>query len=628
MKDYNEQVQHALDIRGELLHEIKHGPVSRRAVYRKMLFAGGALAALSQLRGGNKAWAGDDPARTSFAPPTTPFLEPLVHVNRPEHVKAPGALPTAPTREANVSAGEARRAPHQAWAKGFAKTYLTVQRQVDNYSVHRELPGQSVWTYDGKLPGPTYHGRWGEPMIVRIRNELPQNHTGFGNPETSTHLHNMHNPSESDGNPDEYYPRLNPLHARDRDTGAWRDFHYPGQLAGGDPNEALGTLWYHDHRHDFTAPNTTRGLAGFHLMFDEVDSGDENDRNPKALRLPSGEYDVPLMLADRFFDHYGRLQFDQFNLDGILGNKYLVNGKIQPVMQVEPRKYRLRVLNAGPSRVYGLMLLATADTRSGLPSAKPLPTAFLIGTGGNLLPRPIPMPQPQALGAADRLDIWVDFSNMAGQQVFLANAWEQDDGRGPKGYRGSGPNGAQYDRVAPVAMMRFDVVLPKRGDAPPLPQTLRPLPWDPNDAIGRLSERQILGAADKGGSVAGGIRVREWRFDRSNGMWTINGKLYDGASPAAVVGKNTQEIWVLRNGGKWVHPAHVHMEEFRTLFRDGKKPGPDHVTYGRDDVMTLGPGETGIMAMKFRDYTGKYVMHCHNSVHEDHAMMIRFDIQG
>jgi FtsP/CotA-like multicopper oxidase with cupredoxin domain len=109
-------------------------------------------------------------------------------------------------------------------------------------------------------------------------------------------------------------------------------------------------------------------------------------------------------------------------------------------------------------------------------------------------------------------------------------------------------------------------------------------------------------------------------------MWTVNGQIYDGSRPNAVVGKDTAEIWVLQGGGSWVHPIHHHYEEHRTLFRSGIKPRPQHLDYGRDDTMNLGAGERGIMFRRFRNFTGKYVMHCHNVVHEDHAMMIRFDV--
>lgn len=640
MTDQNvREIEKALEIRREILHEIKHGGPSRRAMYRKLLFAGGALAALSQLRG-NNAWAADDPAGPEgIAPPTRPFIEPLVHVNRPAYVKKPKALLPAPDCYAQTSAGgvaEVARNEHQAWYTHWAyyrprqrKTYELTQRVVQA-KIHRDLPLQEMWGYDGKVPGPTFHSRYGEPCIVRLCNELPaiSEHRGFGCPETSMHLHNGHVPSESDGNPDDYLPRTAELNGQ-HDYGRFRDHHYPNIYAGNDPREALGTLWYHDHRHDFTAPNVYRGLAGFHLMFDEIDSGDENDPNPKALRLPSGEYDVPLMLGDRFINSQGQTVFDQFNFDGIIGNKYVVNGRIQPHFKVEPRKYRLRLLNGGVSRTFGLALMVS-DSPQGLVNHKFIEGAFIIGTGGNLLPAPIPLRNPSPLGGSQRLDVVVDFAKVPrGKYVFLVNRWEQSDGREPEGYRGSGPDGPKFDLIQGHALMRFDVELALSGGYDPsqLPPKLRELPWQDNDALSRLTEDDILKAIGKSKPFPGVERVREWKFDRTNGQWAVNGQLFDGSTPAARVGKDTGEIWVLQGSGSWVHPVHLHMEEHRTLFREGIKPKPHHLEYGRDDTMLLGGGERGIMYRQFRDFKGKYVMHCHNVVHEDHAMMIRFDVE-
>ena len=126
-------------------------------------------------------------------------------------------------------------------------------------------------------------------MICRIHNQLPYDHIGFGTPEITTHLHNLHTPSESDGFPGDYYgPHPDQRGPTLSASGEFFDHFYPNILAGydeigglGDPREALGTLWYHDHTVDFTAPNVYRGMAGFYLLFDDLDSGDEQDPNPK-----------------------------------------------------------------------------------------------------------------------------------------------------------------------------------------------------------------------------------------------------------------------------------------------------------------------------------------------------------
>ena len=123
--------------------------------------------------------------------------------------------------------------------------------------------------------------------------------------------------------------------------------------ANGDVRESLSTLFYHDHRVDFTAQNVYKGLVGQYLLFNQFDTGDETT----GFHLPSGQFDVPMMFGDKVFDsNTGVLFFDLFNTDGILGDKFLVNGKIQPFFQVAPRRYRLRWTNTGPSRWYQFFL--------------------------------------------------------------------------------------------------------------------------------------------------------------------------------------------------------------------------------------------------------------------------------
>src|SRR4029079_9848588 len=189
----------------------------------------------------------------------------------------------------------------------------------------------------------------------------------------------------------------------------------------GDANEALSTLWYHDHRVDFTAQNVYKGLAGFYLLFNQFDTGDETT----GFRLPSfPNYDIPMMFADRCFDPTtGLLAFDTFHLDGILGDGFLVNGVIQPVLHVSPRRYRFRWLNSGPSRFYQLYL-------TNLASPSTVHNFWQISNDGNLLPSPFQV-GAVALGVAERADVIVDFTGKAGQTFYIENRLVQDDGRGP-----------------------------------------------------------------------------------------------------------------------------------------------------------------------------------------------------
>ena len=516
-------------------------------------------------------------AGATSSPPTTPFIAPLPI---PPVLEPQASMTPAPRAAPNSGAGEARLAVHQRWDEFLPKELYEVHAREAQHSFHPELPLNTVWGYDGIVPGPTYHATYGLPVLVRMHNELPPDHVGFGIPQITTHLHNGHTPSESDGFPADFF-----------DSGFFYDQHYPNVCAGfdasppsGDVRETMNTLWYHDHRFDFTAQNVYKGLAGFYLLFDEVDSGDETDPNPRALRLPSGEFDVPLMFADKVFDADGQVFFDFFNLDGILGDKFIVNGAIQPFFKVARRKYRFRLLNTGPSRFYEFFL------SNGQPFVQ-------ISNDGNLLPQPLPRTSVR-LGVAERADVVVDFSHLRiGDRVFLENRLEQTSGRGP--------TGKILPQSSATQLLRFDVDRnPSEPDPSRVPPTLRPLPT--------IDMREV-------------VATRTWRFERKNGAWAINGKFFNVNEVRATPRRGTAEVWVLQNNsGDWQHPIHIHFEEHRILSRNGAAPPPEEVS--RKDVVRLQGNEEVRIFLRFRDFLGRYPMHCHNVVHEDHAMMLRWDI--
>jgi FtsP/CotA-like multicopper oxidase with cupredoxin domain len=456
---------------------------------------------------------------------------------------------------------------------------------------HPHLPKQKIWGYDGIFPGPTIVAHNGEPVIVRYVNLLQPDVNSFGSPEISTHLHNGHAASESDGFAGNYFSatKSGPTLTR---PGKFYDCHYPNCYAGydkwpntyGDWREGLGTLWYHDHREHFTAANVYKGLAGFYLMFDRIDSGNENDSDDAALRLPSGVgvYDIPLIITNPKFDAGGLLVFDQFDTDGFLGNKIAVNGKISPYFKVASRKYRFRILNGSVARFYHLSL-----------RHKGIDLPFhVIANDGNLLPAAVTM-KSFRVAPAERIDIVADFSTIAvGDQLFLIDRIVQEKGRGPEGYLST--NGS--------AIMRFDVdrTAPDNSRVPPLLRAVPPI------------------------NLASVQKKRHFEFERFNGVWLVNGKTFDVESPAFKVKRGDAEIWTLEGKGSWHHPIHIHLEEGRILSRNGRPPPPHEA--GRKDVFVLNPGETVRVFLQFREFTGKYMMHCHNTIHEDHAMMLRFDV--
>ena len=518
------------------------------------------------------------------SPPVTPFMAalPIPPVAQPV-----SSLDPAPTLNANTAGGEAPRAAHQRWSEFMPTVFYDIHAQEFNHSFHPQYPLQPVWGYNGYTPGPIIKARYGTPILARFRNDLPANHIGFGDPRISTHLHGGHTASESDGFASEFYA-----------SGLFKDNHYANILAGydtfgvdpitglrGDGRETEGFLWYHDHRVDFTAQNQHKGLLGFYLMFDPRDSDNENDPNPNAFRLPSGQYDIPMVFHDRTFGSNKILTFDMFNIDGVLGDQFLVNGKIQPYLQVARRKYRFRLLNGGPSRFYQFFLSSGQNfTR--------------ISSDGNLLPAPITQ-QSVLLSVAERADVIIDFSQYnIGDQIYLQNRMEQCNGRGPTG-----------NLINPgVNVLRFDVTS-NAPDPSQVPSTLRQLP--PID-------------------TSQAVTTRYWSFDERNGQWVINGRVFDINRVDAQVRKGTAEIWNLKNEGRdWSHPIHIHLESFQVISDNSRywyQGGVSQDDSGRKDVIRLGPRDEVQVFIRFREWTGKYVMHCHNTVHEDHAMMIRFDV--
>ncbi len=397
----------------------------------------------------------------------------------------------------------------------------------------------------------------------------------------------------------------------------FKDQHYPNVYAGytalgnaggnsiatpaGDPHEALGSLWFHDHHLDFTSQNVYKGMFGCYNLFDALDTGDETS----GLHLPSGKYDVPIFFSDALFDQDFQLVFDLFDLDGILGDKFLANGAIQPYLNVDKRRYRFRLYNPGPSRWWEFALY---DGTNFLPF-------WQISTDGNLLPNAVQVSSVR-LGVAERADIIVDFGNISAQRLYIVNRLEQVNGRGPTGKLLTPGTAVVQINIGSPPAQKDNSVDPSGGGTGNVGIPLRPLP-DPDFAA-----LQTLAAKAK---------VRTWRFERGNGAWQVNGAFFDQDVVNAAIKVESDEVWVIQNpGGGWRHPIHIHFEEHRVLTRDGVPIKPNTsvngtIDYARRDVVPLNTNNEVRIFFRFRDMKGRYVMHCHNVVHEDHAMMIRWD---
>jgi spore coat protein A len=423
---------------------------------------------------------------------------------------------------------------------GTTDFYEIVQREADL----EILPGlrTTVMGYDGLFPGPTLVTRSGRPAVVTHTNDLPV--------PVAVHLHGGHTPTDSDGYPTDL---IEP-------TGR-RDYTYPMQ-------QRAATLWYHDHRMDFTGPQVYRGLAGFHIVTDN-----ENDN----LGLPSGDRDIPLMITDRAFDedgsflypasHHGAGVTDDF-MEGVLGDVVLVNGAPWPVLDVTATRYRLRLLNASNARRYQLSLTP------GTPLVQ-------IGSDGGLLEQPVEHASI-LLAPGERCEVVVDFGTFApGTEVTLRNNLGTGDTREVLRFRVTG-RGSDDSRI-PQELSHIEPV--RREDA---------------------------------------ARTREWTFRRAptgqHPMWLINGLPFDPDRLDAEVQLGETEIW--RFTSDLHHPVHVHLDPFQVLSRRGGAPGQHDA--GWKDTVDLAPNETVDVAVRFTDYPGRYLVHCHNLEHEDMAMMAAF----
>jgi FtsP/CotA-like multicopper oxidase with cupredoxin domain len=514
----------------------------------------------------------------THSPATTPFVQalPIPPIARPFK------LNPAPAKSANLAAGETPRADHQRWEEFLPQDQYDFTLVPANHTFHPDLGPTYCWTYNGIYPGPTIIGQYGIPALVRFHNNLPANHTGFGSNTHTTHLHNGHTASESDGFAGDFWG-----------PGFFKDHHYPNILAGydsfgngGDPREAMRTFWYHDHRHSFTATNNYRGLNGMFLLYDNIDTGFETGNDGQALHLPGqyGLYDIPLNFTDKKFCADG--QMFATAPDAVpAGDKFIVNGAIQPFLQVAKRKYRFRLLNTGPARIW------TFSLSNGQPF-------ILIATDGNLLEHPVEKTSLE-LHVSSRYDVVIDFSNIpVGQSIYLMNIAAQFVSNAPEPL--PDPN---VDVTK--AVMRFDVTSTAQ---------------DHSEVRDTLCQYPDLNLNEV-------VTTRVWNFDLVGGQFKVNGLIFDADRSDATVKQGTAETWIIRNklpAAGWTHPVHIHLEEGRILSRNGVAPPPEES--GRRDVYPIRGGEEVHIFLRFREWFGKYMIHCHNLGHEDNFMLVRWDV--
>jgi FtsP/CotA-like multicopper oxidase with cupredoxin domain len=387
----------------------------------------------------------------------------------------------------------------------------------------------------------------------------------------------------------------------------------------------MSTHWFHDHMFSYTSQNVYKGNAGMFNIYSGLDRGAEDIIDGVNLRLPSGradvtgkswanlDYDVNLMLADKAWDRDGQLAFDIFDFDGFLGDVMTVNLTYKPFFEVEPRKYRFRILNASVSRFFKLAL------SDGSPIIQ-------IGNDGNLLPAPVVLAELDEQGIAERFDIVIDFSRYQyGDKVWMVNLCEHDDGKGPKQNLSlAAALSGRSDDPCVGRFLEFRVVRElKQADLSQVPATLIPNPDLSNIPVARERVFEF----GRGGKQTTFNDVTS--FGGPWGIKTGGGDMLnaDFGRISAAPKLGTREVWTLKNGGGgWDHPIHIHFEEGQVLARNGSAANVPPWERGRKDVYRLRPGGSVTITMQFRDFAGTYMEHCHNTVHEDNSMLLRWDV--
>jgi spore coat protein A, manganese oxidase len=443
--------------------------------------------------------------------------------------------------------------------------------------LHRDLPPTRLWSYGGSVPGVMFETQSDQGLLVEWVNELPPKHflpidyslhgAERGNPEVRgvVHLHGAKAPPESDGYPEDWYV-----------PGQARTYYYPNQ-------QEPALLWYHDHAMGITRLNIYGGLLGLHVIRNQAE---------RELQLPNGKYEVPIVLFDRHLGLDGQLNYPASAdpehpwMPEVLGEVPLVNGKIFPYLEVEPRKYRFRVLNAANGRKYRMSLPAEVEVHQ-------------IGTDQGLLPAPVALTH-LLLAPAERADLVIDFAPHRGRRILFS-----DDA---------------------FTLMEFRVSASPVSDPSALPAILRPVP--------RIAE-----------STA--VKTRFLTLDElkkgmsaSNGMLLNKTRWHMPITEKPVLG--TTEIWELANLTDDVHPIHLHLVRFQLLdrrqfdafqymstgtlrYRSAATP-PDANEMGWKDTVRVNGQTVTRIIVPFEGYAGRYVWHCHNLEHEDNEMMRPYEV--
>lgn len=451
--------------------------------------------------------------------------------------------------------------------------------------VHRDVPPTTFWGYEGRSPGPMFEARSGQPLMVEWVNDLPAahllpvDHTLHGaeaaNPDVRAvvHLHGGKVPPESDGDPERWTV-----------PGESRVCYYPNQ-------QEAAALFYHDHAMGITRLNAVAGLFGMYFI---------RDGHEDSLNLPGGPFEIPIAIFDRMLKLDGQLDYpvsgdpDSPWTSEFYGNAVLLNGKLFPFLQVEPRRYRFRLFNTSNAQFYTLSLSREGGTL--IAGREPFQ---MIGSDQGLLAEPVGMKSLQ-LTTGERADLIVDFTAYAGRELYLKH------------------------NTAPILQMRVSAT--KTGNDSPVPHSLRRIERTPESAAVKTRRLTLDHRLDARGRAT---------------LMLLNGAHYHmpvTEKPAL----DSTEIWEFVNLTDDTHPIHLHLVRFRILDRrridlegymktgnivytSPAAPPEQHEMGWKDTVRAEVLMATRIL-VRFEGYTGRYVWHCHVLEHEDNEMMRPYEV--
>jgi FtsP/CotA-like multicopper oxidase with cupredoxin domain len=549
---------------------------------------------------------------------------------------------------------------------------LTVRIGAGVHKFHRDLPASSIWGFEGLIPGPTIEAERAQAVTVEWRNQLegpfpvcdtvapkatdadgvpvqclpglsggePNRHASSLTGQTVVHLHGGLTPASYDGWAENIFA-----------PGQTAVFQYP-------MDQRAALLWYHDHVMGITKFDVYAGLAGLWIVRDELE---------RELGLPEGPpFEVPLLIQDRNFD-----TDEQGRLTGRLVHKTdpdvmeafppftVVNGKVWPVLDVQPATYRFRMLNGSNARTYRLVLV-----HDGEPA---LDRIVQIGTDHGLLRAPAAVPSDGlVLASAERADLLIDFSDLdVGSELTLLNTARAPFDGAPFPAVDA-ENAADLEGLLPYPQVLRVRVVPGTASRRSIPHELA-TDYDtpPADALSVAPHRMIALVEMEVDDAPNMLTMRELQNvgdDQTGPLVTVRdaeqivryrcvaAHFEDATTFFPMLGR--YEVWQLVNLTGDTHPIHLHLDPFEILSRRAIRyeipeggiadrdltavitleRGPDdkldHMIddneRGLKDTIRVNPNELVEIAVRFTTYSGRYMYHCHILEHEDRDMMRPF----